>query len=306
MIDIAEQHSFVFHNIDSEQRGNDPLRRTQIIEKIKRDGLWVPVNYSILSSDIFFWGGTMPGSITVIAKTPHEKSREYDDASYSHPDPAWLRTRLLDPKGDIYPVDSSEIPSYVREIYEKDERGKEKAKLGYKHIPPTNIAAIISWWGEGYEFSRGTNAALASYMRGKISEYQAIRTIRQLGINIGVQPIILDETFNIDKILAKIAASMTTHIMKERCEELIDAIRHLKSKDLYSVNFYLSHYYSDIEIGQKRNDTSGLITDTEILRSRLQERLGALSNISSSLAQTKNAQAAYKRKITEQLETINS
>ena len=81
---------FVFHNLDRESRGSKPFEASAVIQRIKKDGLWSPVDYSIISSDIFFWGGS-PGTITIISRTPHKESDEFAGRKYP-----WDKVRLFE------------------------------------------------------------------------------------------------------------------------------------------------------------------------------------------------------------------
>ena len=67
----ASRTQFVYHNFFVEDIWGD------LTAQIKQEGLWSPVDYSIISPDIFFFGGGVPETVTVICATPHQRSDEF-------------------------------------------------------------------------------------------------------------------------------------------------------------------------------------------------------------------------------------
>ena len=95
---------FVYHNFFED---NGALLAATV-SQITEEGLWCPVAYSILTPDIFFYGGGLPGAITVICATPHERSDE--DVGVRH---TWKKVKAYGTTWKIYTQDDA-IPAHVR------------------------------------------------------------------------------------------------------------------------------------------------------------------------------------------------
>jgi len=291
---------FVFHNLDKDSRGKNPLETSITINRIKKDGLWTPIDYSILSSDIFFWGGA-PGSVAVIIKTPHSESNEFAGRKYS-----WDKVRLMEPVGKVYSLEDKSIPDYVKEIYTKWGVKVEKAKKGLKCIPPEDIRAIIQWGVEVHDFKNACTATLFKYESGAISELDAVREIRSLAKTTPMTIEILDKSLDKRKIMAKIASSLTTLYLRERNEEVVSAIEDLTKGNIKSVNAYLSPYYKDIDEAAfyYDNKRDAIIWDEEELLRRLTQVSYRLMKMKPSFSDAKKIQKEYQGKIQDELRKV--
>lgn len=279
MNDVGVESSpfnLTYHNFGGasyEDQVHNPENQKLTLERIKKDGMWVPVDYSILSTDINFWRGGESG-VTLIFQTPHSITKELGEPSIHNPHtPALVRARLMDPMGEIVPYESDLIPDYIREIYEKDGISRERVLNGYRHIPPKDITAIIEWGQEIDNFHSLTQSVGDSFTNGSISEAEAVSHIREGVANLNLKMEIFNRYMSKADVVANIAISYITMRMRKEYEELIDQINLLSAGKYKDMNVYLARFNKNIEVTKVNTDNNdGLILDPRELKSMLFDR----------------------------------
>lgn len=205
---------FVYHNFFED---NETLLAATV-SQITEEGLWCPVNYSIISPDIFFFGGGIPGAITVICATPHKRSTE--DVGMLH---LWKKVRLMEPDGEIYSLEDDTIPANVRRVFVEQLNTGRLAKKGFRHIPRKDIKAIIAWGEEGRNFRWACNYGLAQYIKGQATEPAAVIIIESFLSNIPMTMEIFDPNYSKEEVVAGIAKSVIRFWITENREETLQA-----------------------------------------------------------------------------------